>query len=127
MRQAEIRQSDLVELMGSNIGEVPCNGCTRCCHRDAVRILPGEDESQYKTETHSVYPNHRMLAHKKNGDCYYLGEKGCTIQDTKPQLCRQMDCRLIALRTTYTQARKIKYFPIQVWRKGKELIREFPR
>lgn len=100
---------------------VPCGSCTRCCHGDAIRMLPGDDASQYQTVPHDHFPGHLMLDHKPNGDCVYLGERGCTIHETKPIMCREMDCRNIAAGLTYTQARK--HGIVMVWRKGKELTK----
>lgn len=34
-----------------------------------------------------------MLAHKANGECVYLGKKGCTIHDRAPIVCKAFDCR----------------------------------
>ena len=107
-------------------GHVPCNGCTRCCHGDAVRILNHEDASQWRTEPRPVAVGARMLAHKSNGDCIYLGKHGCTIHDSKPEQCREMDCRNLAAVITYTQARKMAAqgrLPLAVWRRGKDLLR----
>lgn len=105
-------------------GNVPCNGCTACCRgRDVVRIFKDEDASQWKTEPHIFMKGHLMLSHQPNGDCFYLGEKGCTIQETKPQMCKEMDCRLIAKQINYTQARKHSGLNMVVWRKGKKLLR----
>ena len=104
---------------------VPCNGCTRCCRNDAVRLLPGDNPTQYKTEPHSIIPSALMLAHESNGDCIYLGKNGCTIHDTKPLMCREMDCRLIAREITWTQARKMSsqgLLNMAVWRRGKDLL-----
>ena len=102
--------------------DVPCNGCTRCCQGDAVRIFDHEDSSQWKTEPHPYYPGKRMLGHKRDKSCVYLGKKGCTIYDNRPEQCQTMDCRNVARNMTYTQARK---FPrmLPIWRKGKELLR----
>lgn len=102
---------------------VPCNGCTRCCHNDAIRILPHEDASRWRTVPHDYRPDALMLEHKPNGDCVYLGDHGCTIQNDKPQMCSEMDCRNLANALTFTQARKIKGFPIAIWKRGKELMR----
>jgi Fe-S-cluster containining protein len=33
------------------------------------------------------------LATRENGDCVYLCAGGCSIQATKPQVCRAFDCR----------------------------------
>lgn len=101
---------------------VPCNGCTRCCHGDAIRLLPEDDASKYATVPHESMPGHLMLDHNPSGDCIYLGPTGCLIHETKPLMCREMDCRTIAARITYTQARKMRL--VQVWRKGKELTKE---
>jgi Fe-S-cluster containining protein len=106
--------------------DVPCNGCTRCCHSDAVRILPHEDASKWLTEPHPYMPGARMLAHKANGDCHYLGAAGCTIQHDKPQMCHEMDCRTIAQELTASQARMLDArggMPIAIWHRGRELLK----
>lgn len=84
---------------------VPCNGCTRCCHGDAVRLLPHEDLTQYQVEAHP----------------YFSG----AYMPSKPQQCREMDCRLLGA-MTFTHARKLakrRGLPLRVWRKGRELLR----
>lgn len=107
--------------MESFFPDVPCNGCKRCCMGDAVRILPHEDASKWETVPHVLDKKSRMLAHKKDGSCHYLGEHGCSIQDDKPQICKEMDCRNIAKHITFTQARK--YNVVHVWQRGKDLLR----
>jgi hypothetical protein len=87
-----------------------------------VRLLAGDDLSQYQTEPHPYMPEARMLKHKPNGDCLYLGEEGCTIPATKPLMCQEMDCRRIAQAITWTQARKMNV-SMGVWRRGKDLLR----
>lgn|SRR5574337_648562 len=111
----------------SGVYDVPCNGCTLCCHNDAVRILPHEDASKWQTEPHNMMPGALMLAHKPNGDCVYLGERGCTIQHDKPQMCYEMDCRLIARKISWTQARKLSAsgrMTMAVWRRGRDLAKD---
>lgn len=105
---------------------IPCDGCTLCCHNDMVRLLPGDDKFEYETEPHPVLAGERMLAHKANGDCLYLGDKGCSIHDHKPQMCREMDCRILAQEITWTHARKLDKsgrLKIIVWKRGKELLK----
>jgi hypothetical protein len=111
--------NNLAHPMGF-IRDVPCNGCTLCCHGDAIRLLPQDDASAYLTEPHDHYPGQLMLAHKANRDCVYLGESGCTIHDKKPLMCREMDCRNVARSLGYTAARKLGV--IVVWQKGKSLL-----
>ena len=106
-----------------SVSSVPCNGCRRCCIGDGVRILPHEDASQWETVPHFLGLRHRMLAHKGNGECIYLGPDGCTIHDKpRPQLCEEMDCRRIAMGATFTQARALNI--VRIWRRGKELLEE---
>lgn len=112
------------EAMG--LYDVPCNGCTKCCHNDAVRILPHEDARRWETEPHPYMLGARMLAHKEDGTCVYLDARGCTRQDDKPQQCREMDCRRIAQVVTWTQARKLAAsgrMRLEIWQRGKELLR----
>jgi len=103
--------------------EVPCNGCVRCCIGDAVRLLEGDDAAKYQTVPHDRIPSARMLDHKPDGSCVYLGSSGCTIHSDKPQMCREFDCRDLNRKLSFTGARKMRIIPI--WLKGKEL-NEYP-
>src|SRR3990167_3882431 len=92
---------------------VPCNGCTLCCKGDSLRLLPEDDPKQYQTVPHNYFQGQLMLDHKPNGDCIYLGDTDCTIHERRPQMCREMDCRVLATQLTWTQARKMHV--IKVW------------
>lgn len=110
-------------------GSPPCNGCVRCCLGDAVRILPYEDASQWETEAHPYHPGARMLAHASDGACIYLGINGCTRYRDRPQQCRDMDCRVLARGITRTRARRLDRvgaLRLEVWKRGRELLREAP-
>jgi len=77
---------------------VPCAGCTLCCKNDIVRLLPEDDPSMYFTEPHPFMGHELMLAHDhKTQDCIYLKENGCGIHAFRPKMCREMDCRTLAL------------------------------
>lgn len=103
---------------------VPCNGCRRCCINDAVRILDHEDASQWQTEPHPNDPRRRMLAHKPNRECVYLGPDGCEIHDQpRPQQCVTMDCRNVANGISLKQARRGGPESVEVWRMGRKLLR----
>ena len=100
---------------------VPCGGCTRCCWNDMVRILPHEDASRWQTEPHPARPDARMLAHRPDGACIYLGEACCTIYGDRPEQCQSMDCRNIAAAITMQEARRLGLR--RVWARGNELLR----
>ena len=107
----------------SKVGDVPCNGCTLCCHGDAVRLLPG-DGLDYQVEPNPHFPGQFMLAHKPNGDCIYLEAAGCSIHARRPKMCREMDCRLVAQVYTKRRIMKVAHFQLSVWERGRELIKQ---
>jgi hypothetical protein len=116
-------------MSGAVVAYVPCDGCVLCCRGDAIRILPHEDVSRWKTEPHPSADGARMLAHKLNGDCIYLAPGGCSIHPDRPQQCRTMDCRTIAASITWTQARKLakrNALPIAVYNRGRQLSKAQP-
>jgi Fe-S-cluster containining protein len=63
-----------------------------------------------------------MLAHKANGDCIYLEEKGCSIHGRAPYMCRTMDCRTIPLRFNKPSAEQGGLLAIYL--RGLELLAE---
>ncbi|HVY93394.1 MAG TPA: YkgJ family cysteine cluster protein [Bryobacteraceae bacterium] len=78
--------------------EVPCNGCIECCRSGQGLFLhpeQGDDVASYRTRTmtgsagESVF----VLETTAAGACVYLGERGCTIYEHRPLLCRTFDCR----------------------------------
>jgi Fe-S-cluster containining protein len=38
-------------------------------------------------------PKRIALKLKPNGDCIFLGDKGCSIYEDRPYVCRDFDCR----------------------------------
>jgi len=104
---------------------VPCNGCTLCCQKDALRLEPEDRASDYQTEPHPYIPGALMLAHKPTGECVYLGEQGCTIHDRAPSLCRSADCRSVAARLDLETALKLHTLgrlDFRVWDQGRKLL-----
>lgn len=116
---------------GCVMNSVPCNGCTLCCRGDAISVSAeyGDDVDQYQTVRHA-YPElaahgGRMLAHKPDGSCVYLGSGGCTIHGRAPLLCREFDCRKLVKRLGYTKSRKLVrkgMLTAGVLQRGMELI-----
>lgn len=70
--------------------EVGCGDCVLCCKHSLVPMIDGRDDvSTYETIRIGQM---RVLAIKKNGDCVYLGDKGCTIHHRRPTVCRSYSC-----------------------------------
>lgn len=49
------------------------------------------------------------LQHRENGECVYLGEKGCTIHDHAPVICKEFDCRLWYLSKPRPERRRMMH------------------
>lgn len=107
----------------SKVTKVPCSGCYACCQGEAVFIHPecGDDANNYLTEE---YQGRRILAHKPNGDCIYLDrDVGCTIYDTRPTICGELDCRKLYKKLKYSPAIE-QYLNKNVIKAAKRLIRK---
>jgi len=75
------------------IAQVDCGTCTACCKKQVITLEPEDDPTAYKHEIiQGKNGELRVLAHKENGDCYYLGPTGCTIHGHQPAVCRAFDC-----------------------------------
>ena len=87
---------------------VPCGRCQACCKNEAVVLQPAKGDV-VESYLHWVMDGPiveatalslgidtktlPVLQRKPNGDCIYLGPKGCTIHDRAPVMCRIFDCR----------------------------------
>ena len=86
---------------------INCNGCRKCCEGDTITLMAGDDPAQYKTK---LVDGARVLARKKDGNCVYLGSRGCTIYFRQPVMCRVFDCRrysMAAVDTGDQQRRRV--------------------
>lgn len=109
---------------------VPCNGCTFCCQGDVIRLEEEDRVEEYQTEPHPYIAGALMLAHKPNGECTYLNDRGCSIHGRAPLLCRVADCRAVAVKIDFETARQLHAvgrLDFRVWNKGHELIEQMRR
>jgi Fe-S-cluster containining protein len=81
----------------TQLGDVPCGSCHHCCRSEVIALMPehGDDVSRYDCQTIEVpgLGSVAVLKHRPNGDCVYLGDKGCTIHGEAPVICQTFDCR----------------------------------
>lgn len=73
-----------------------CHACNRCCRNKAIRVSPyeilrlarylGISTTQF-IERHTEAGG-TVLRAKENGDCGFLGERGCTVHPDRPLACR---------------------------------------
>lgn len=71
-----------------------CGGCRKCCLGDTITLMEGDNPAHYKTK---LVEGRRVLRKRKDGNCVYLGARGCTIWPKQPTMCRKFDCRIYAL------------------------------
>lgn len=78
-----------------NLPPLNCNGCTTCCEGDTITLVEGDNPALYKTK---LVNGRRVLAKGKDGNCIYLGKRGCQRHSQpRPLMCQALDCRLYAL------------------------------
>lgn len=78
---------------------VNCNGCTVCCHREMIILVTGDNPNDYPgvitvdaPNPYTDEPTTKMLPHRADGACIFLGMHGCTIYDKRPTMCRVFSC-----------------------------------
>ena len=123
------------------MSNITCNGCTACCRGfQAIMLHPDEGDIVDDYDTipfmqhpgaggadfpDGIFPDHFrdavILKHKENGDCIYLGEKGCTIYDKRPVICKSYDCRINYMMWTKARRQSSNQNP-EVWQAGKERL-----
>lgn len=94
----DISVSSVSHLSNSGQTEVPCQGCVECCRSGQGLFLhpeQGDDVASYKVHAAANENGKAIytLATTPEGACVYLGERGCTIYERRPLLCRSFDCR----------------------------------
>jgi hypothetical protein len=73
-----------------------CHACNRCCRNKAIRVNPYEILRLARflgITTTQFIENHTeaggtVLRPKENGDCSFLGERGCSVHPDRPLACR---------------------------------------
>jgi len=75
---------------------VPCGNCRACCSSDRVMLGPSDDPRAYRWHVEDGYA---VLDRQSNGDCVYLTDRGCSMHDRAPSICRRFDCRVLFLTT----------------------------
>lgn len=74
---------------------VPCGDCKECCYHKKVNVDPKIDDVEYlQTEMRDGF---LVLKRREDGACVHLGDKGCTIYEHRPEICRKYDCRMFSI------------------------------
>jgi Fe-S-cluster containining protein len=73
-----------------------CHACNRCCRNKAIRVSPYEilRLARYLGLSTTVFIERHteaggtVLRARENGDCGFLGERGCSVHPDRPLACR---------------------------------------
>lgn len=81
----------LPDLPQPHVVKLDCGACRKCCQGGALIVLTEMDDPN-RYQCHEIQPDLFALDRKPNGDCIYLGDRGCSIWGGHPEVCRVFDC-----------------------------------
>lgn len=124
---------------------IDCDGCTACCKGHDGPIILTEEQSDY--QCHKDSKGQWRLDQTEEGQCVYLGDRGCSIHGTSeewgegtdpadnldgptqpPRICRDFDCRSVIIKFNnrgLDQMVRAKQLPLDVVIQGRKKLAEF--
>jgi uncharacterized protein len=82
--------------MAENTVNNPCKPCANCCTNVIIRVRDKDIQHWKDTNRYDILlcleeitEGAVFMIRKKNGECIFLSEKGCTIYDARPEVCRK--------------------------------------
>jgi len=90
-------------LLGNAGSDVPCGECRGCCISGySVQIRPHDERAralipqELLVSAPGFARNELTMAAQPDGTCPMLHDSRCTIYQSRPQTCRDYDCRVFA-------------------------------
>ena len=90
-------------LRGEAGSDVPCGDCVGCCISSYYIPLRPRDvavleqvPTAYLTKSRDQPESHWLMGYRTNGHCPMFDGRGCKVYATRPQTCRDYDCRVFA-------------------------------
>lgn len=90
-------------LRGTGGTDVPCGDCVGCCVSSFSILVRPEDTRALKaipaellTDATALGAGVKAMGYLPGGACPMLDEQRCGIYDSRPQTCRDFDCRVFA-------------------------------
>lgn len=118
------------------MNKVPCGDCSLCCEEGQIRLMlpfdyykeakEGDIIPRFISQPHEKPDKEGAYAiGRKDGHCVYLHDGKCVIHNDKPKLCKEFDCRNLAmLFPTVELISQFEGVSIEVWQRGKNLLEE---
>lgn len=117
MNGSSSTQAALTWLIMRGFADLECDGCTLCCKGGALRDYP---EGLLQGCTPPEWAIMKVMVETDQEEqCPFLEDEGCGIHINKPDVCRAVDCRVMAM----SYPRDSCAMSSEVWDRGWELLR----
>lgn len=90
-------------LRGEAGNDVPCGDCVGCCTSSYYIPLRPRDAAvleqvpaAFLTKSQNQPDSPWLMGYRPNGHCPMFAGQGCSVYATRPQTCRDYDCRVFA-------------------------------
>jgi uncharacterized protein len=91
------RRAFLAAWGRGDAGLVPCGACSACCYYPGVVVDEKRDRKRLAHLLTERSPDGELVLQRRpDGACAHLGERGCTVYEQRPAVCRTFDCRVFA-------------------------------
>ena len=89
-------------MRGIGKGNVPCGDCVGCCTSSKfIHIRPTDKKALDNIPRNLTFPapglptGHFLMGYDEKGCCPMFNKGKCSIYDSRPETCRQYDCRAL--------------------------------
>lgn len=93
----------LSTMEGKSSGDVPCGSCVGCCTSSKfILVRPTDKKAKAVIPKELLFPvpglpkGFLIMGYGENGHCPMFKDNKCTIYSSRPETCRQYDCRTLA-------------------------------
>lgn len=90
-------------MKGESLGDVPCGDCVGCCTSSKfILVRPSDTEAKSSIPKELLFsapgfPNgFQLMGYDEKGHCPMFKNGKCSIYESRPETCRQYDCRVLA-------------------------------
>ena len=93
----------LSTMEGNSPGDVPCGSCAGCCTSSKfILVRPTDKKAKSLIPKELLFPvpglpkGFLLMGYDGNGHCPMFKNYKCTIYSSRPETCRQYDCRVLS-------------------------------
>lgn len=93
----------LATMKGEGSGNVPCGDCVGCCTSSKfILVRPSDVAAKSVIPGEVLFPapglpkGFLLMGYNERGHCPMFEDGKCSIYESRPETCRQYDCRVLA-------------------------------